>query len=121
MPRYIKTKAFEHKQLLKEIESELANLKIIEESLLDQRRKLILHHNETTLKNREENKDKRTDRKGQEINIGDIVFYNTKGGNHSINGKVIRFTKHFIVTKDSRGNEVRRKGENVTVTAKKQP
>ena len=58
------------------------------------------------------------DHHGVKIELGDTVVFLTKGGYHAQGGKVVRFTKSFVVTKDERGNEIRRKPCNLRVTHK---
>lgn len=104
---------------LEAIEVELQALKLIESKLLEEKKKIIFSHNQVTLQKQKINKGKLTDSRGEVIEIGDEVRFNTKGGYHSKEGRVIRFTKNFIIARDSNHNEIRRHPKNVTVLSKK--
>lgn len=108
-------------KILEDIERELRALKLIEEALHDKREQVIRKHNQKVSKQRNQNNREVFDSKGREINIGDQVRFDTKGGFHATYGKVKRFTKHFVIAEDNRRVEVRRKPKNVTVLSKKEP
>lgn len=116
----IPTEAAIYLNKINELDNQLKALKIVEETLLSQRRQLIINHNQTTKSKTKQNKGKICDKRGEEIHIGDKVDFNTKGKYHSVSGTVVRFTKHFVVSKDHNGNEIRRKPYNLLVLSKKQ-
>ena len=100
------------------IEQQLRRLRIEEESVLREIQYTIRHHNLITKAKSENNRDRITDSRGEVIDIGDTVKFLTKGGYHSTEGVVVRFTRNFVIAEDSNRNEIRRKTKNVLVISK---
>ena len=87
-------------------QTRLEQLRIIEREIEEELEARIQEHNSKVRSNLHKKLQKKkhnqvTDSKHVPIEIGDTVVFLTKGGYHSKKGVVIRFTKHFVISRDT--------------------
>ena len=106
---------------INELTEQLRQIRIAEATIAKELNRIILQHNLITKEKAKHNTGKITDSRGEVIEIGDVVRFESKGKYHSTQGKVIRFTKAFVIAVDNNKNEIRRKSKNLLVLSKKVP